>query len=297
MNRLLLFPLLVCLGSSLQAEDPAVAKQLQSIGGKVTMKAGIVSEVAFTDCTKIGEAELKLIGQLSHLKTLTLFGKCHGLNDSTIGLLAGLQELESFSTEGVQLTDDGLKGLAALKAVKSMSFFHLSFGMKGFTGVGFGHLKALPQLERLTVAGISMGDDGFAALGTLTQLKELRTWHTYQTEAANASIAKLTNLRSLHIGQRLPRTGVKAPSLSDASLPTFASMKSLETLELGEAHFTVPALLQFQALPKLKKLVFFETDLTSAEVDQLRAKFPNVTIDWKPLTADQQKKFDMYLPK
>jgi hypothetical protein len=297
MVRLLTLAFITTLATSLLAEDPAVAKQLQAIGGKVTMKTGVVSEVAFTDCTKIGKGELRAIGQLEHLKTLTLFGKCHGLNDSTVGLLAGLQELESLNTEGAQLTDDGLKGLAALKALKAMSFFHLSFGMKGFTGVGFAHLKALPKLERLTAAGISMGDDGFAALGTLTQLKEFRTWHTYQTEAANALIAKLTNLRSLHIGQRLPRAGVKAPSLSDTSLPTFASMKTLETLELGEAHFSVEALLALQSLPNLKKLVLFETDLTAEEVDQLKKKLPSVAIQWAPLTEEQQKKFEVYLPK
>ena len=285
------------LATSLLADDPAVAKQLQAIGGKVTLKDGIVSEVAFTDCSKVGDAEIRAISQLAHLRTLTLFGKCHALNDSTIGLLGGLQELENFSTEGAQLTDDGLKGLAVLKAVKAISFFHLSFGMKGFTGVGFGHLKALPRLEKLTVAGISMGDDGFAALGTLTQLKELRTWHTYQTEAANASIARLTGLRSLHIGQRLPRTAVKAPSLSDASLTTFASMKTLETLELGEAHFSVQALLALQSLPNLKKLVLFETDLSAGEVDRLKEKLPSVAIQWAPLTDEQRKKFDIYLPK
>lgn len=296
MSRLLL-PVILLLTLCARADDSAIARQLESLGGKLVSKDNIVSQVTFTDCSKIAGAELQAIGHLSHLKSLTLFGKCHGLNDSTVGLLAGLQELESLSTEGVQLTDEGLKGLAALKALKSASFFHLSFGMKGFTGVGFAHLKDIPQLEKLTVAGISMGDEGFAAIGTITQLKELRTWHTYQTEAANASIARLVNLKSLHIGQRLPRPGVKAPSLSDLSLPTFATMKALETLELGEAHFSVDALKQMQSLPKLKKLVFFETDLSASEVDQLRASLKGVTIDWKPLTEEQRKKFDMYLPK
>lgn len=286
---------LFALPATLRADDAAVASQLEAQGGKVVAKAGVVTEVTFRDCSKLGEPEIRAIGQLAHLKTLTLYGKAHGLNDATAPLLAGLKELESLGTDGAQLTDDGLRHLAVLKGLKSLAFFHLSFGMKGFTGSGFVHLKDCPKLEKLTVAGISMGDEGFAAIGTLTQLKELRTWHTFQTEAGNAHIAKLPNLTSLQLGQRLPGHGNKGVSLSDASLPTLAGMKTLETLKIGEAHFTVEALQALKGLPKLKTLSLYETDLTEPEVDKVRAALPGVKIDWQPLTEEQRKKFEMYL--
>jgi hypothetical protein len=280
---------------ALHADDTAIAQQLETLGGKVTQKDGTVSQVEFKDCSKIGDAELRAIGQLSHLKNLVLFGKCQGLNDTTVTHLAGLKELEMLGTEGAMLSDAGLKKLAALSNLKSASFYHLSLKMEGFTGTGFAVFKECPKFERLTVAGIMMGDEGFAAISTITQLKDLATWHTYQTEAGNAQMAKLPNLIKLNIGQRLPRAAAKAPSLSDASLPTLITIKTLESLKIGEAHFTLAALRGLKALPKLQTLTLYETDLPAADVETLRAELPGVKIDYAPLTDEQRKKFDMYL--
>ncbi|MDB6116226.1 MAG: hypothetical protein JWO08_7 [Verrucomicrobiaceae bacterium] len=275
------------------AQETKTAASLEALGGKVVLAQGSVSQLSFTDCSKLGDAEFRAIGSLAHLKSLTLYGKCHGLDDTTIVHLAGLKELESIGTDGAQLTDEGLKHFAAFTALRSAAFFHTSFGMKGFTGRGFGALQACPNLERLTVAGISMGDEGFAAIAQIQQLRDLSTWHTYQTEAGNAEIAKLP-LQSLRIGQRLPHAGAK-PSLTDASLPVFAAMKTLENVKLGEAHFTVEALTKLKELPKLKSLTLFETDLSVAEAESLRTALPGVKLDVQPLTGEQRKKFEMYL--
>lgn len=292
-----LLPLLALLAipPGIPAANPAPAAQLQALGGKIVTTDGKVTQLTFTDCTRLGDPEFQAISQLVHLKSLTLYGKAHGLNDSTAPFLSSLKDLENLSTEGAQLSDEGMKFLSSLTSLKSASFFHLSFGMKGFTGAGFGHLKPCTRLEKLTVAGMSMGDEGFAAIASLPQIRDLRTWHTFQTEAGNTLIAKLPNLSSLQIGQRLPGHGNKKPSLSDTSLPTIAGIKTLETLKIGEAHFTLEALLALKGLPKLKSLSLYETDLVQADLDRLRAELPSVKIDWQPLTPEQRKKFDMYL--
>lgn len=277
------------------ADDAAITKQLEALGAKVVQKDGTVSQVAFTDCSKIGDPELRAIGQLSHLKSLTLYGRLHGLNDATVGHLKGLQELESLSTEGAQLSDAGLAQLAALTNLRSASFFHLSFRKEGFTGKGFATWKALPKFEKLTVAGMSMGDDGFAAIATLAGLRELSTWHTYQTEAGNAEIAKLPNLTSLRIGQRLPRADAKVPSLSEVSLVTFVKIKTLESLKLSEARLTAGALRILKSLPKLKQLGITESDIPAADVEKLRVELPGVKVDFQPITEEQRKKLETYL--
>jgi hypothetical protein len=281
--------------SLLRADDSAIARQLEALGGKVTQKDGAVSQITFTDSSKLGDAEFRAIGQLSHLKSLTLYGSCRGLTDATLPHFAGLKELETLGTDGAQLTDAGLKHLTALTNLRGISFFHLSFRMEGFTGTGLGHLRDCPKLERLTVAGMSMGDEGFAAISTVTQLRELATWHTYQTEAGNAHIAKLPHLTKLQIGQRLPRPMAKAPSLSDASIPTLTTIASLESLKIGEARFTLAALRGLKALPKLKLLTLHETDLPAADVEALQAELPGVKIVHQPLTDEQRKKLEMYL--
>lgn len=271
-------------------------EELEALGAKLVQKEGVVTELTITDCKKLGPAEFKLIGQVTTLKKLTLYGGCHGLNDETLPSLAGLKELEAIGTDGLKVTDDGLKHFAAFGNLKQASFFHTSFGMPGFTGVGFGHLKACPNLERLTVAGISMGDDGFAAIATITQLKDLSTWHTYQTEAGNAHIAKLPHLRSLKLGQRLPGKDRKATSLSDASLVTLASMKTLEDLKIGEARFTLEGVKALKSLPNLKTLLLYETDFPETAVEPLKQALPNVKITIEPLTEAQRKKLDQYVP-
>ena len=282
---------------SVAADEAAAVARLQSLGGKIVAKDGVATQLTFTDCSQLGAAEFELIGGLRHLKNLTLYGGCKGLNDETLPLLAGLVELETLGTDGLRVSDDGLRHFAAFKNLRSASFFHTSFRLEGFTGAGFAHLRDCPKLERLTVAGMSMGDEGFAAIATIVQLRDLSTWHTYQTERGNAEIAKLPNLRSLKLGQRLPRAGAREPSLSDASVPTVVGMRTLENLALGEAHFTVEALRKLSTLPNLKKLTLYETDLSAEDAAAIRAALPNVAVDWQPLTDEQRKKLEMYLKR
>lgn len=280
---------------AVQAGDVETARALEGLGGKVTLKENFVTEITFTDCSKIGAGEIKAIGELARLKSLTLYGKVKGLNDMTVDSLTGLHALESLSTEGAELSDAGLARLADLKNLRKASFFHLSFRKEGFTGKGFEAWKALAKLERLTVAGMSMGDDGFAAIATISSLQELSTWHTFQTEAGNALIAKLPNLNTLKIGQRLPRAGAQGPSLSDASIPVFAGIKTLEALKLGEGRFSYKALAALKDLPKLKSLLIYEADVSESDLEQLKTALPEVKIEFQPLTEEQRKKLEMYL--
>lgn len=285
---------LSCL-SAVQADDAAIAKHLESLGGQVSTTDGKVTELQFRNSRKLGQVEWEMIGQLGDLKKLTVYGGAHGLNDETVGHLASLKQLESLSTDGAQLSDAGLEKLAALTNLQSAAFFHLSFRKEGFTGKGFAAWKKLPKLERLTVAGMSMGDQGFEAISQIQSLQQLRTWHTYRTEASNALIAKLPHLTSLKLGQRLPRGKGHPPSLSDASLATLAKITTLETLEIGEANFSVEALKQLKTLPHLKRLKIDRTYLSADDVKQLRSELPKVKIDFEPLTEEQKTKLDAYL--
>ncbi|MCA9071988.1 MAG: hypothetical protein KDA84_23835, partial [Planctomycetaceae bacterium] len=118
---------------------------------------------------------------------------------------------------------------------------------------------------------------------------------TYRTEASNALIAKLPQLMSLKLGQRLPRGKGVPPSLSDASLPVLAKISTLETLEIGEARFTLDPLRQLKALPHLKRLKIDRTDLTEDEVKRLQSDLPSVKVEFEPLTPEQRTKLEAYL--
>lgn len=286
--------LTVCLTLSAAADDAKTAAMLRGLGGQVTEAEGAVTKVSFRDCSKLGAAEFAAIGQLKSLKSLTLYGSCKGLTDETLAHFAGLAALEELGTDGIQVTDAGLKHLANLPNLRTASFFHIAFPDKGFTGAGFAALKSLPKLERLTVAGTPFNDRGMAAVAELAQLKEFRTWHTYQTQAGNEHLLKLTGLRSLMLGQRLRQWNGKPNPLSidDTTLATLAKLKSLETLSLDEVRLTHAGLVQLKALPNLKKLILQRTDVPEAELAKLRADLPGVTIDFKPMTDEERKKLE-----
>jgi len=259
------------------ADEADSVKALKELGAEVTQTKGIVTGVSFRDCSKLGDDEFQQIGQLRQLKKLVLYGQCKGLNDKTLAHLTGLAELEELHTDQIQVSDDALKQLTALKNLRALSFFHVSFGSKTFTGAGLAHFKDLHKLERLTIAGTPFDDKGMEALGQLTQLKEVGTWHTAQTAAGMAHLKELKNLTKLHLGQRLYDG---KPSLTDDTLAVLTELKSLETLQLDEARLSGAALAKLKALPKLKRLSLHVIDIPEAEVEKLRGELAGVEVKW-----------------
>jgi hypothetical protein len=271
-----LFPvaLAVLYGPSLAiGDDAALAKVLRDKGAIVTETNGVATTVNAADCSKWAEEDFGKVGQLTHLKSLSLGA---GLGDAALALLTGLTELEYFSTNLSTITDEGVKSFAPLKKLKILKFFHPS---KAFTGAGLAQLAELPNLERLTVAGsLAFGDEGMAAVGKLTNLKEVRTWHAGQTLEGIKELRSLKNLKSLTLGQRL---AYKPPtSLSDETIPILAEIKSLESLQLEEARLKFDALVQLKQLPELKKLNLEGIDIPETDIERLRKELPKVEVKW-----------------
>ncbi|MEQ1852781.1 MAG: hypothetical protein ABMA01_14475, partial [Chthoniobacteraceae bacterium] len=213
------------------------------------------------------------------------------VTDATFALLTGLTELEELSTDGIQLSDEGFRHFTAFRKLRSLALFHPAFRSEAFTGSGLAHLKALPDLERLTFAGSTAGDTALEAVGQLTQLREFRTWHTAQTQAGNAHLVKLTRLTGLRIGQRLPSYGKASPaSFDDSTLATLAKIPTLETLELTEARLSAGIIPHLKALPKLARLKIQAVDIPAADVDAIRAALPAVKVDFEPISdADRDE--------
>lgn len=267
------------------ADDAEVVQQLREKGVKVTESKGVATSAEVGDCSKWTDDDFKVLARLSHLKSLS-FGP--GLGDAHLPLLSGLAELESLQTNLALVTDDGLKGLAGFKSLKIVKFFHPG---KAFSGRGLAALAEMPSLERLTVAGsLAFNDDGMAAVGRLTRLKEFRTWHAGQTLEGVKQLKNLPNLKSLTLGQRL---AYKPPTtVSNETLDVLATLKSLETLQLEEARLSVDALAKLRQLPDLKKLTLEGIDLPEADVERLRGDLPKVDLKWTKPNEVYQKRID-----
>ncbi|OAI56527.1 hypothetical protein AYO49_04085 [Verrucomicrobiaceae bacterium SCGC AG-212-N21] len=266
----------------------ADVEALKKLGAKITEKDGVVTQVQVT-CDTFTEADYRNLGEFKSIKVLSV-SRAKTLTDDMLALLTGLTELEDLSTEGVQLSDDGFKHFAAFQKLRRLKFFHPSLRFEKLTGSGLAQLKSLPKLESLTFAGSTAGDAALEAIGQLTQLKEFRTWHTAQSQAGNAHLAKLSNLTMLRVGQRLP-SFVKdpAPSFDESTMDVIAQIKSLETLELTEARLSAKIIPQLKALPKLKRLKFETVDISSADVDAVKAALPSVKVEWQPLNDAEKE--------
>jgi hypothetical protein len=266
-------------------DDAEVVKLLREKGVKVVESKGVATSAEVGDCSKWTDDDFKLLARLSHLKNLS-FGP--GLGDAHLPLLAGLAELDTVQTNLSLLTDDGMKGFAAFKSLKILKFFHPS---KAFTGTGLAALSEMASLERLTVAGsLAFADDGMAAVGKLTRLKEFRTWHAGQTLEGVKKLKELPNLKNLTLGQRL---AYKPPTtVADETLEVLAELKSLETLQLEEARLKVDSLIKLKQLPELKKLTLEGIELTEADLERLRGELPKVDIKWTKPSEVYQKRID-----
>jgi hypothetical protein len=166
--------------------------------------------------------------------------------------------------------------------LKVLKFFHPG---KGFTGSGLSKLGGMPNLGSLTVAGsVAFADEGMAAVGRLTNLKEFRTWHAGQTIEGVKHLRELHNLKSLTLGQRLsydPPT-----SLSNETLAILSELKSLESLRLEEARLNFDALVQLKQLPALKTLQLEGIEMPAADVERLKKELPGAAVQWtKPNDA------------
>lgn len=268
----------------LLADEPNAA-DLEKIQAKVQMRNGQIYGLQ-VNCDGYTDAEYEIIGKLTGLKSISLSGK--ELNDEQLKLLAGLKELESILINGSQLTDEGYRGFAAFPKLAKLSIFHPSRNQETFTGKGLIHLKDVPSLTQLTFAGATAGDEALEAVGQLTQLESFREWHNTETSAGLAHLAKLTNLKSVRLGQRLPNWGKMTPaSFDDQTLAILAKIPSLETIELTEARLSFAGVIQLKDLPNLKTLKISQVDISADDIEKLNTALPQVKIEWQPLTDDQ----------
>lgn len=266
---------------------PAVdAAGLRQHGWTVTERAGDIIGLAGTGPLLAAE-ELRAIAGVTTLTSLSLGGAGGALSDETLPLLLTLTGLQELALNGATLSDAGLGQLSSFHALRSLQLFHLSRGRADFTGAGLAQLAQLPALERLTLAGATVGDAAIAALITLPHLRELRFWHNTETSHGLCQLAALTSLRSLTLGQRLAGRERSDPSLDDAVLTAIAHLPHLEELSLQEARLSIDALLQLAQIGTLKKLTAAQIVTTATDIDRLRLALPGVTIAWTALTPEQ----------
>lgn len=274
MHRLLIrLSLVFLLAVPLRAGDAEILTALKSKGAEIAETKGVATGLAFADCSKLTAGDYAQIRQVASVKTLS-FGK--GFDDAGLKAIGAATGIETLSTNGMDVSDEGLRALAEWKGLKSFAVFHPG---KRLTGTGLAALAALPHFERLTVAGsVTFADEGMAAVATITQLKNFRTWHSGVTAEGVKKLAALKNLTSINLGQRLSYT--PPVTLSDAALPVLAELPLLEDVTLGEARLTLGALSQLTKLTHLKRLTLDGIEIAESDIAVLKQQLPKTDVRW-----------------
>jgi hypothetical protein len=255
------------------AAEADIVAALKAKGAEAVETKGVLTGLSFRDCSGLTESDYQQIHQLTHLKSLSM-GK--GFNDAALKALGAMPEIEMLGTNGMDVSDNGIAALTGFPNLRNLAIFHPG---KSLTGTGLAALSKLPHLERLTVAGSTeFGDAGMAAVATLGQLKEFRTWHSAVTIEGVKKLPALKQLTSLNLGQRLAK-GPPA-TLSDDAVAIVAECPSLEMVSLQEARLSLAALSQLKKLSKLKRLTLDNIDISEADIVALKKQLGSVDVHW-----------------
>lgn len=254
------------------ARDRPLLAEVKRLGGKATI------DIAAPDWLRsiAGDDALAVFGRIVELdfnertdghkepeaKPLT-----QRVNDETLKLLVGQEDLRRLELSGTAVTSAGLvhlKGLTGLQflnvcltAVDDTGFANLSALVQmrrmtvcasKITGSGFQHLGGMKQLESINLHSSPASDAGLEAIGKLTSLRRLEIVHTNVTDAGLAHLAGLVNLRQLHI---------HGPQTTENALPFVGQLKELYELDVYDRAASNPTLAQAGRLPKLRLLRFF----------------------------------------
>lgn len=253
--------------------DPVADEAAKIPGAEIIQTKNATTGLNFKEPKNLTPEDHQQIRKLESLKSLS-FGA--GLDDGALKILAGMPALESFTTNGAVLTDEGAAALASFPALRTLTFFHPG---KAFQGTGLAALATLPNFESFSVGGSNtFADPGLVAVAGLPHLKALRVWHTGGTLEGVKALRGLKELKSLLLGQSL---SMKSPALlDDNTVAVLAEFSALESLTLQEARLSLSALVRLKQLPNLKRLTLDNIDIPESDIATLRQELPQTTIQW-----------------
>jgi hypothetical protein len=134
------------------------------------------------------------LGTLPRLRSLSLIEA--SISDDGLRLVCNWPQVETLCINGCGLlTDDGLAHLMHLKRLKRLMLVREG-GTLNVSAAGLLHLRRIPQLESLLLAGIPVGDDELESIAKLQRLKGVNLIRTGVTQTGAKRLrAALPNCR------------------------------------------------------------------------------------------------------
>ena len=243
--------------------------------------------------TKANDEWIKPLGRLTNLKTLR-FTNNGKLTDAGMETFAGLTNLETFSFVGTQITGRAYAKCIGWTKVTKVSHRGSKIDDEGLQAL----CEHLPNLESISLAHSQFTDAGAVHLAKLTKLKGLELGTHHATPAAlkhitalpleylqlgegfdkSESLPILQNIRTL---KRLTLTSCQ--NTTDDDLRLLATMKQLESLELGSAAMPDARLSLLAGFAFLKELKIIDrkTGYPTETQARIKALLPKVTVKFQ----------------
>jgi len=182
----------------------------------------------------------RLVAKLSHLKNLIFvrLGRC---DVSDVGAL-------------------GLRGLQQLKILD------LSYSL--ITGKSITVISKLTSLEDLTLNNVDMSKSDFSSIARLPKLAALYLRNSQVSDSMVNSLAPARKLMALDLSNN--------SGITDASLPTLASLPALRALNLSGTSVNCRSL---NKLSRVGRIIVASRDLKGAKLQDLRKSIPNLSLD------------------
>jgi hypothetical protein len=186
-----------------------------------------------------------------------------GINDAGLKEIAKLKNLKVLVLPQGKFTDAGAKVLASLTNLEE---FGVSFGVEDETFAGV--LKGMKKLRKLDVSNSRIGDESMKVASEFPEIRILHLYGSAVTDAGYASIGKMAKLEEI-------RTSYK---ITDKGLAELGGLKNLKKLNVWNSDVTMKAV---RALPNLKNLKEIDVgtwNIKKDEAAKLREELPNCKV-------------------
>jgi hypothetical protein len=190
------------------------------------------------------------------------------ISDEQLAHLAGLTKLKRLRISGKFLTNAGLAHLGAMQQMENLTLRHTSI-------TTLEPIRAMTQLKYLDVGGSPIDDAGLKPVAGFTELQLLWLGSTRVTDAGLMNLDRLPNLRILDL---------EGTRISDTGLGLLCNLPLLNRLNLYDTRVTGAGLADKLGNTTCRELVVSGPEVTSAQLDLLRMKFPGMRIRGADLT-------------
>ncbi len=182
----------------------------------------------------------RLVAKLSHLKNLSFvrLGRC-------------------------DVSDVGASGLRGLQQLKILDLSYSLITAKSIAVIG-----KLTSLEDLTLNNVDLSKSDFSSIGRLPKLVALYLRSSHVSDAMVNSLAPARKLVALDLSNN--------SAITDASLPTLASLPALRALNLSGTSVNCRSL---KKLSRIAKVIVSSRELKGARLQDLRKNIPNLVLD------------------